>query len=143
MNPRPPVWTNVEQFDRLLKLRLKFALIDFIKQEVEKIEREVLFTDVSNPEQLEVAVIDEYFQEIAIFNVKKQIITVNDEHIAAAICTLPKEKRNVILLYYFLGLNDVEISKILKAKKGIIGYRRRSGLKILRKILTEQGYENV
>lgn len=45
-----------------------------------------------------------------IFDVVGKPIVVTGDLLAEAIAKLPEDKRNIILLTYFLGMNDVEIS---------------------------------
>jgi len=48
---------------------------------------------------------------------------------------LPEQRRDIILLYYFLGLNDREIAELLNVLYRTISYQRTSSLKKMRKIM--------
>ena len=66
---------------------------------------------------------------------------------AAAIYTcvrvaqLPKGKRDVILLSYFLDMTDREISEKLNIVHQTVSKRRRATLKELREYLVKEGFE--
>ena len=70
----------------------------------------------------------------------RKIIVVGDL-LAEALAQLPESKRDVILLSYFLGMTDVEISQRLNAVRSTISKRRNSILKELREYLEKEGFE--
>ncbi|WP_229720098.1 RNA polymerase sigma factor [Oceanobacillus neutriphilus] len=51
--------------------------------------------------------------------------------------SLSEEKRNLVLLYYFLHLSDEEISQRLIVPRRTVHYRRTSALKRLKRFLEE------
>lgn len=55
-----------------------------------------------------------------------------------AVYSLPEKYRQVILLYYYQGLNTSEISKILKEKEGTISVRLKRARDLLKEILKEE-----
>ena len=61
--------------------------------------------------------------------------------LAAALAKLPEEKRDVILLSYFLGMTDREISDQLNVVRQAISKRRGGILKELREYLEKEGFE--
>jgi len=61
--------------------------------------------------------------------------------LADAIAQLPEEKRNVILLSYFLGMSDREISERMNVVRQTISKRRLVTLNELRKYLIKEGFE--
>ena len=52
-----------------------------------------------------------------------------------AIANLPDEKRDIILLSYFLELSDNEIAKLLNMVRSSVAYRRANTLKLLKKLM--------
>ncbi len=54
---------------------------------------------------------------------------------------LPCNYRNVLYLYYYEGFSIEEIGKILRKNSNTIGSQLRRGREILRKILTDGGYD--
>jgi RNA polymerase sigma factor (sigma-70 family) len=61
--------------------------------------------------------------------------------LAEAIAQLPEGKRDVILLSYFLGMSDREISERLNVVRQTISKRRLVTLKELREYLMKEGFE--
>ena len=61
-----------------------------------------------------------------------------DKHFMDALAQLPKGKRDVILLSYFLDMTDREISEKLNIVHQTVSKRRRATLKELRKYLVKE-----
>jgi RNA polymerase sigma factor (sigma-70 family) len=76
-----------------------------------------------------------------IFEVQSLPVVVTGDLLAEAIAHLPERKREVILLAYFLGMNDREISEHLHIVRQTISKRRLVSLKELRKYLEQEGFE--
>lgn len=79
---------------------------------------------------------DEY-----IFDVQGLPVVVNGNILADALAQLPEGKRDVILLSYFLGMTDREISEKLNIVHQAVSKRRHATLKELREYLVKEGFE--
>jgi len=66
---------------------------------------------------------------------------VNDENIAEALRSLPEDKRDIILLHYFLDFSDGEIGKKLNMIRSTVQYQRTKAVQELRKIMEGNGNE--
>lgn len=98
--------------------------------------------DAVTPEELEqIAVMDQYFQDDHVFEVLGKQVVVTGDLLADAIAKLPDKKRDIILLTYFLGLTDREISKYLNIVHQTVSKNRIRILKELREILEKEGFE--
>mgnify|MGYP003302233947 FL=1 len=98
--------------------------------------------DAVTPEELEqIAVMDQYFQDDHVFEVLGKQVVVTDDLLADAIAKLPDRKRDIILLTYFLGLTDREISKYLNIVHQTVSKNRIRILKELRETLEKEGFE--
>lgn len=98
--------------------------------------------DAVTPEELEqIAVMDQYFQNDHVFEVLGKQVVVTGDLLADAIAKLPDRKRDIILLTYFLGLTDREISKYLNIVHQTVSKNRIRILKELREILEKEGFE--
>ena len=64
-------------------------------------------------------------------------ITVSDEQIAEALNALPSDRRDIILLAYFLDMADKEIAECLNLVRRTVAYRRTSTLQELKKFMEE------
>lgn len=98
--------------------------------------------DELSPDELEqFASYDKYFQDEYIFEVLGRKVIVLGDLLADAISQLPEDKRDVILLSYFLGMTDREISERLNVVRQTVSKRRGGILKELREYLEKEGFE--
>ena len=70
------------------------------------------------------------------------VIYVADEELSTALKELTEKQRNAILLYFFQGMNDREISKLYHVSRSAINSRRDRGLRKLQKLLNEMNRKN-
>ena len=75
---------------------------------------------------------DDYPSDNTYFDVLHHQVAVKDERLAEAIASLPGEKRDIILLSYFLDMNDREIADALNMVKRTVQRRRTSSIKELK-----------
>lgn len=52
--------------------------------------------------------------------------------LSEALESLTEEKRDAILLYYFLGMNDAEIARICNVSRSTVQYRRKRAFELLK-----------
>lgn len=97
--------------------------------------------NLSPDEQAQTASYDKYFQDEYIFEVLGRKVIVVGDLLAASLAQLPDKKRDIILLSYFLGMTDREISEQLNVVRQVISRRRGSILKELREYLEKEGFE--
>ena len=55
--------------------------------------------------------------------------------LAEAISALPVDRRDIILLSYFLDMSDAEIANVLNMVRRSVAYRRTSTLKLLKNLM--------
>lgn len=84
---------------------------------------------------------DKYFNDEHVFEVQGLPVVVTGDLLAEALAHLPEGKRDVILLSYFLGMSDREISERMNVVRQIISKRRLVTLKELREYLMKEGFE--
>ena len=104
-------------------------------------EQEKSLDDLTANELEQTASKDRYFNDEHVFEVMGIPVVVTGNLLADAIAQLPEEKRNVILLSYFLGMSDREISERMNVVRQAISKRRLVTLKELRKYLIKEGFE--
>jgi len=104
-------------------------------------DNETPWDDLSQSELEQASTADRYFMDEHVFEVLGLPVVVSGDTLAEAIASLPKDKRDVILLSYFLGLNDREISERLNVVRQTISKRRLVSLKELREYLEKEGFE--
>ena len=104
-------------------------------------DREKSLNDLNASELEQTATEDKYFMDEHVFEVLGLPIVVVGDLLAEAIAYLPEDKRNVILLAYFVGLNDREISERISISRQAVTRRRNKTLKELREYLAKEGLE--
>jgi len=126
-------------FDCFCKRMLKNEMRDYYSELNKRRKNEVSFSELSAVELQQLSAYDEYFADEHSFKVSQEQIIVKDDMIAEALAELPQNKRDIILLSYFLDMNDGEIGKKLNLVRSTVQYRRTSILKELKKIMEEKG----
>ena len=100
-----------------------------------KRNREVYFSELPIEVLEQFAVRDTYFTDSRTFEVIGHSVCIDDETLAEAISALPVERRDIILLSYFLDMSDAEIANVLNMVRRSVAYRRTSTLKLLKKLM--------
>ena len=104
--------------------------------------REIPFSSLSPQEENQLYTYDTYFADDEAeksFCVAGKEITA--KLLADALHSLPEEKREAILLYYFFGMNDAEIAMLRNVPRSTIQYRRTSSFELLKRYLEERAYD--
>ncbi len=104
-------------------------------------DSEKSWDDLSQNELEQSAVTDRYFMDEHIFEVQGIPVVVAGDILAEAIAQLPEGKRDVILLSFFLGMSDREISQRLHVVHQTVSKRRLVSLIELRNYLEKEGFE--
>ena len=104
-------------------------------------DREKSLGELTPGELSQIATVDKPFENEHIFEVLGKPVVVTGDLLAEAIAKLPEDKRDVILLSYFLGMSDREISEQMNVVRQAISKRRAKTLKELREYLEKEGFE--
>jgi len=102
---------------------------------------EISFEELSAQDLLKLSVTDEYFKGDYSFRVQGQDIVVSDAVLAEALCQLSADKREIILLSFFLEMTDKAIGDKLCIVRSTVQYKRKSSLRELKIIMEGKGYE--
>ena len=127
------------QFDSFCRKVLREEGRDYIKRLAWQSEHEVSLSELSEEQMTQLYVLDEYPSEQFHFQVQGLSVAVKDEKLADALASLPDEKRDIVLLAYFLDMNDREIADSLNLLRGTVQYRRTSSLKEMKKRMEVTG----
>jgi len=103
--------------------------------------REVTFSDLTPQEENQLYTYDDYFVDDEAeksFCVAGKEVTA--KLLAEALHSLPEEKREAVLLYYFFDMNDAEIAKLHNIPRSTVQYRRTSSFELLKRYLEEHAY---
>ncbi len=122
-------------FDSFCKRILKHEARDYYDDLKRRRKHEISLDELSEKEWEQLTVIDEYFKDTYSFRVLGHDITVSDERIGEALKGLPTNKRDIILLSYFLEMTDREIGELLNLVRRTVAYRRTNTLRELKKFM--------
>lgn len=105
--------------------------------------REVTFSDLSPQEENQLHICDQYFAD----DEAEQSFVVGGKEItgkllAEALHSLPEEKREAVLLYYFFDMSEREIAKFCNISRTTVQYRWTSSIELLKRYLEERAYDH-
>lgn len=116
------------QFDSFCKKVLREESRDYERQLAHILEREITFSDLSESILSRIGVMDEYPSDHTYFDVLDYRVAVRNNQLAKALASLPSKKRDVVLLAFFLDMNDTEIAEKFNVVRTTIQRRRTSSL---------------
>ena len=142
MNPERFEWKIRCEFNAYCKQVLRNELKDALRERKRRRRREVNFSDLTPCEENQLYTVDKYFDGPD----KEETfcaggLEISAKLLADALHTLPEEKRQAILLYYFFGMSDVEIAEEMKIPRSTVQYRRTSSFQLLKRYLEERADE--
>lgn len=123
------------QFDSFCKLVLHGEKANYEKEMDYRNRHEISISCLTEEELGCLNTIDEYTAESEMFRVLNYDIEVKDELLGEALKYLPKKKRDVILLSFFMDMTDTEIAKQMNLVRSTIHHHRTSSLQSLKKIM--------
>lgn len=105
--------TVQRQFDFLVKRVVDTTIKDYARLLSRHFKYESCFSDISETELKKIGATDEYCSDFTTLEVQGYTIFIKDERLYDALISLPKKKRNIILMFYFLDMSDAEISNMM------------------------------
>ena len=125
------------QFDTLVKRVIDCTVKNYEKELTRRGKRETLFSELPNIMVESFAVYDDYELDTTFFHVFGIEVRVSGEELCQALQKLPKKKRDILLLSYFLEESDVEIANLFGISKSGAYQLRMSALKNIKELLKE------
>ena len=110
----------VKQFASFCRKILKCEKIDYYRERKYRAERE-----------LHLELFEDYEVERLIQTSDTYEIFVDNEYLKQALRKLPERYLKIILMYYFIGLNDVEIGRVFGKVRSTICEQRHRAIKML------------
>ena len=139
---KPQDEKQVQQtFDSFCKKVLKNTARELYRKNQRQEGQEVPFSGLTTYELSTLSVEDSCDATEAVFDVQGDEIVVTDGDIAEALKGLPQEKRDIVLLSYFLEMTDRKIAERMDILRRTVTNRRTSSLRELKRIMEENGYE--
>ena len=131
------------QFDNLVKIVLKGEAKNYKKKIFERVAHEITFSDMSDSPIETIGTCDEYMTDYFGFNVDGQRIYIKNELLGVAVSLLSEQKRNIILMSYFLEMTDGKIADRQNINRSNVTYHRHSALKILKRYMEDMKYGKI
>ena len=116
------------QFDSFCRKILREEACDYLRHIAWRSDHEVSLSELSEEQMTKLYVLDEYPSEQFHFHVQGFGVTVRNEKLADALNTLSDEKRDIVLLAYFMDMTDQEIADRLNLVRRTVQYKRTSSL---------------
>jgi len=140
MTPAPSMQQQevLQRFDSFLKVVFRNEKINFYVSEKRRSKREIFFCELDDW-QVE-AYADKYAENefrflFDRFEIMNTTVTIHDGRLYEALMQLNGLQRDIILMTFWLGMNDREISEVLGCKTRKINYIKNSAYKNLAEIL--------
>ena len=126
-------------YNGFCKLALKREAMNAHRDTKQRQLHEVTFSDLSPLEENQLYVCDKYFAD----DEAEQSFVVGGKEITAkllaeALHSLPEEKRETVLLYYFFDMSEREIAKFCNLSRTTVQSRRTSSMKLLKRYLQDE-----
>lgn len=111
---------------------LRGEKLSYEKEMNQRKHREISISYLTEKELSELSIIDIYKVESEIFHVLDYDIEVKDDLLGKALKFLPRKKRNIILLYFFMDMSDTEIALYMKLARSTVNYHRVCSIRLLK-----------
>ncbi|MGI6095652.1 MAG: RNA polymerase sigma factor [Lachnospiraceae bacterium] len=126
------------QFNTLFKKVVDTTVKDYNRELTRRARHETPFSELPDMTVQTFQVLDKYELGIVSFDVYGMEVRVADEELGEALMKLPERKRNIILMFYFLEMSDIEIGGILHISRRSSHRNRMNSLEELRNYLQEE-----
>lgn len=125
-------------FDCFCKKVLREEACNYERHIAWRAKHEVSLSELPEEQLNQIYILDEHPSDSMQFVVCGYRITVHDDRLARALCSLTDDKRDILLLAYFLDLTDKEIADTLNTVRSTIQYKRTSSLKEMKQRMEVQ-----
>ena len=129
---------NEKQFDAYIKKALKNKAIDIERGKKNRDKNKILFSDISDYVFNGVFWKDRYNFSENYFVVEDEVIFIENEVVTEGLKRLSNKKRLIILLFYFLEMNDREIGEYLNSVRSTVQTARKKALKDLKEYIKNE-----
>ena len=123
------------QFDCKLKRVVKGIVRNYRKELKRRRNKEISYCELPEIVVEKLAVWDEYESDYTAFDVCGIEVRVLDDDLAEAIKYLSEKDREILLMYFFLGMSDTEIGDRLKINRSTSFRSRKNSLEEIKKKL--------
>ena len=126
-----------QSFDAFCKMVIRNEAINEHKRIAARIQREIPLSTVSHAELSLLYYEDTYHPYKKTYYVQGKPIHVYDQALGEVLQYLSPQRRDVILLTYFLDYSDADIARLLRISSPAVNDRKTAALKKLKELLEE------
>ena len=126
-----------KSFDAFCRRVIRNEAINAHKQLAVRAEKEIPLSALSYGELSTLFYEDTYRLYRKTYYVRGQSVHVCDPHLGEVLQFLSPQRREVILLTYFLDYSDADIARLLRISSPAVSNRKHAALKKLRELLEE------
>lgn len=125
------------QFDCLSKKVINAVVKTYHRDMRRRNKHEAPFSDFQNLEISMIGVFDTYGCEHTAFNVLGEKVSVSDDKLVEALKKLPEKKLDIIMMFYFMDMSDMEIAEMLELNRSTVYRHRINTLKQIKKMMED------
>ena len=120
------------QFDAFCKKVLKNEARAYLRNMKRQRDRETMFSDLPQHELDKLCTVDRYPSDSFVFSSHGYDLHIDNELVAEAFASLPKDEQSILILRFVLDLTDEEIGRLMGMSRSAVQRHRTSTLKQLR-----------
>lgn len=120
------------RFDAFCKTVLRNEARAYLRNMRRQRDRETMFSDLSQVELDKLCTVDHYPSDSHIFSSHGHDLHIDNELVAEAFASLPKDEQSILILRFVLDLTDEEIGRLMGMSRSAVQRHRTSTLKDLR-----------
>ena len=132
MESNPRDYGEQCRFDAFCKKVLRNEGRAYLRNMKRQREREAFFSDLSQAELDKLCVMDRYPSDSIVFSSHGYDLHIDNELVAEAFASLPKDEQSILILRFVLDLTDEEIGRLMGMSRSAVQRHRTSTLKDLR-----------
>ena len=132
MESNPRDYGEQCRFDAFCKKVLRNEARAYLRNIKRQREREAFFSDLSQAELDKLCVVDRYPSDSIVFSSHGYDLHIDNELVAEAFASLPKDEQSILILRFVLDLTDEEIGRLMRMSRSAVQRHRTSTLKDLR-----------
>ncbi len=125
------------QFETYCKKVLRGARCDYLRQVLRRADRELCFSDLPASLLEQLCTSDDYPIDRYVFELFGHEVSILNERLGEALLRMGSDGRDILLLAYFLDLNDREIGLLLGTPRSTIQRQRQRSLEQMKRLLKE------
>lgn len=124
MEAIPRKYGEWSQFDRYCKLVLYHEAIDYLREMKCRRDREVSLDAVSPADWDKLSTVDRYSCDSFTFSSHGYDLHIDNELVAEAFASLPKDEQSILILRFVLDLTDEEIGRLMGMSRSAVQRHR-------------------